>query len=166
MMHRIAVTFLSISLASCCGVEQPSFVAVPEAIFREPENGVIALDDEAGWPAARARLVAFLAAGGNRDNLDDGTIVVPDAELRYGPLLDTIAAPDNRDVEDLTDAVYAPWLVGPPLRHVVDARDEAPSPLSRRHVLADGRYWWIFAEKRDRLVGLMVVLRHDWQREE
>lgn len=159
-----AAFVLAFALAACCGVEQPSFVAVPEQIFREPVAAPIDLDDAAGWPLARQHLVAFLRAGGNQDNVEDGTVVLLDAEARYAPLLDAIAVSENRDVDDLAAGVYAAWLAGPPLRHVVDARDEAPT--RDRHVLLDGDFAWVFLASRQRLVGLTVVRRHDWQREE
>lgn len=155
---------LALVLAACCGVERPTYLAVPEQIFREPVAAPIDLEDAAGWPAARDRLVAFLRAGGNQDNVEDGTIVVLDAATRYAPLLDAVARPENRDVEDLAAGVYAPWLAGPPVRHVVDARDEAPG--RDRHVLFDGDFAWVFTASRRRLVGLTVVRRHDWRREE
>lgn len=156
-------------LAACCGVEIPRYVAIPEQIFREPaighiDLGKIDVENDATWPAAKASLLAFLKAGGNQDNVEDGTMVTPDAELRFEPLLAAIAQSANRDVADLTNYTYADWFSQPPLRHVVDARREAPQ--RDQYALADGDYWWIFSAKRQRLVGLTVVRRHDWQRTE
>jgi hypothetical protein len=166
-MRRLVVVSLAALLQASCSSTQTeiaSFVAIPEGIYRQPMEGRVDLDDAAAWDTDSEGLVRFLKAGGNQDNVEDRTWELPNAADRYGPLLALIAVAENRDVDDLTNGTYADWFNGEPLRHVVDARDEAPERT--RHALADDRFWWIFYEQRDRLVGLTVVRRYDWKLEE
>src|SRR5262245_35805930 len=86
----IAIPLLA---AGCCTVE-PSFVAVPPAIFRSE----IAVTNRITLPlsaSSREFLMKFLRAGGNRDNLEDGTVVDPAAEQHYGGLLDLLSREEN-----------------------------------------------------------------------
>ena len=141
----------------CCTVETP-FVAVPQAVFRSE----LSVTNRIALPlttTSREFLIKFLRAGGNRDNLEDGTIVDPAAERHYGGLLDLLGRSENLAVTNLTErGEFKHWLLGPAVRQVVDARDVAPpvlQPFALRDT--DGKYWWIFYHRQQRLTHLLVT---------
>jgi hypothetical protein len=108
---------------------------------------------------ARTALLAFLKAGGNNDNIDDGqvtTIAYPEAEERWGKLLDKLQSAENLDHEDLTNGTYQEWFSGAPIRQVIDAREEAPPSCAPRS-LQNERFIWIFTcGEGDSLGGVLV----------
>jgi hypothetical protein len=84
-------------------------------------------------------------------------VVDPQAESHYSPLLAALADQNNLALEDLTSKqTFKRWFPKPPIRQVVDAREEAPAILEPVAV-NDGKYWWIFYQHQKRLTELLVV---------
>jgi hypothetical protein len=131
---------MSSSIGACCpppaGAVAP-FVAVREQQLRSED---LALPLDAG---EKNSLLAFLAAGGNRDDVG-ANIVYPDAQQRYQPLLDKLGIPDNLDAADLTNGTYQSWFHDKPLRNVIDARAERPPTADPPFAVSDDRFWWVF----------------------
>jgi hypothetical protein len=151
---RLLALALVLSTSAACA-HGPLFVAVPEARFRSEvaleERITLPLD-----PEGRARLLAFLRAGGDRDRI--GTDVVdPAAATRYGPLLDRLSDASSLSLAHLTEkATYNAWFGDRRVRQVVDARAEAP-PAIDPVAATDGQYWWVFSHRQKRLASLLVV---------
>jgi hypothetical protein len=148
---------LVLILTGCC-TTAPLFVTVPEGIFRT-EGATRERMDLPLTPQSRQFLVRYLSAGGNRDNMADNTMVDPDADKHYGPLLDLLSRAENLSVSNLTKAgMFAKWFPGSPNRQVVDSRNEAP-PAIQPIAFQDDRqkYWWVFYHRRQQLDQLMVI---------
>ena len=122
----LALMLGALGRAGCvcnCPSETP-YVAVREEQFRSAEHALPLT------PAARAELLLFLGAGGNRNSIEDGVlvdVVYPDAAKRWGGALEMLGDPELLDVADLRTEAYARWFEGEPLGNVIDARKSAPS---------------------------------------
>ncbi|MGA2326598.1 MAG: hypothetical protein ABSH05_09965 [Bryobacteraceae bacterium] len=151
---RIAAV-LTLGLAAC----HVRYVPVREARFRTE----LARNERMPLPltaAGREKLLRFLRAGGDVDRVGN-TVADPAAEVHYGPLLDRLADSPLLTLEDLTEKqTLRKWLPGPVLRQVIDAREESPPAISPVAV-GDGRYWWIFYPRHQRLAELLVTLSAD-----
>ena len=164
-LRIILAIIVALLAAGCCTVETP-FVAVPPTIFRSE----VSVTNRIALPLtapSRESLMKFLRAGGNRDNLGDGTVVDLAAEQHYGGLLDLLGREENLAVTNLTErARFKRWLPGPAVRQVVDARESAP-PVPQPFALrdADGKYWWIFYHRHHRLTHVLVMTATPTQKE-
>lgn len=137
---RAAALAALLLLAGCPSIP---YVAVPEARFRTEvapgERLALPLDG-----AGRARLLAFLRAGGDALNVEAGNAVDLEAGRRYGPLLDRLAAKERPTLASLAPGgSYDAWFGKGRVRQVIDAREERP-PSRRPIAASDGRYWWVF----------------------
>jgi len=154
MKAKLVATVLLLSLSAC--TQRPvSYVAVPEAEFRTER----ARSDRIKLPLgadSRDKLLKFLKAGGDVNNIGVN-IVDPQTESRYAELLAALADPNKLALEDLTSKqTFRKWFPKPPIRQVVDAREEGP-PAVEPLAVTDGRYWWIFYQHQRRLTELLVV---------
>ncbi|HXU39255.1 MAG TPA: hypothetical protein VN937_23070 [Blastocatellia bacterium] len=138
-----------------CSTRPVTYVTVREAKFRTEVNS----RDRLKLPLsveARERLLRFFKAGGDTDRIGR-EIADPDAERRYAALLDKLSDPVNLSLEDLTEKqTFKNWFSKPPIRQVVDAREEAP-PAIDPVAVTDDKYWWIFYHHQKKLVELLVV---------
>ncbi len=153
----LSIVVVAAGLAGCC-TPKTAFVPVPETVFRTE----ITAHDRLSLPLTpdgRDALLRFLRAGGNRDNLGDNTLVDPTTGTHYGPLLNLLALEENLAATNLTDGVvFKRWFPHPPVRQVVDAREDAPPAIQPYAVLDDqGKYWWIFYPRHQQLLQLMVI---------
>jgi hypothetical protein len=161
---RLSRTLLAIGLfigaTACCHSQAiPETVAVREAQARSDDLTLPLTPD------ARSALLAFLRAGGNRDFLDEPP-QVPDADARYGALLDLLAAPETLKPDALTNGTYQRWFSHAPIRQVIDARQEAPPALNPPYAMTDGPYWWVFHRGDDGTLSTLVVFKAVTKREE
>jgi hypothetical protein len=140
---------------SACSQRPVTYVAVPEGEFRTEKTK----SDRIKLPLnaeSREKLLKFLKAGGDANNVGLN-IVDPQAEAHYSALLAALADPNNLALENLTSRqTFKRWFPKPPIRQVVDAREEAPAILEPVAV-SDGKYWWIFYQHQKRLTELLVV---------
>lgn len=161
-----AVGFYAFGASACApkpGVAQAPCVAVREALFRSDAYPLPLQAD------ARSELVLFLRVGANRDGIDDGqpvTEVYPDAEVRWGGLLDALQDAANVELADMSNGTYRAWFQAPAWRQVVDSRDERPNLACPPFVFQQDRLEWIFkCGDGGKLAELIVQLRSA-QREE
>jgi hypothetical protein len=144
LVRLLLVGCCASSVVGCCApspMNPPALMAVREEVSRS-RSFALPLDD-----ASRQGLLMFLAAGGNNDGIEDDqviTLVYPDAEVRFGPLLAALSQPANVDLADMSNGTYAAWLKGAPLRHVVDARDPRPNLACPPFAFSQDRFVWIF----------------------
>ena len=152
---RLAALLLvaAVALGACC--RTVAYVPVREARFRSE----LTAQDRLALPLSepdRARLLAFLRAGGDADKI--GTdVVLPDAMNAYGSLLARLSDGSRLALSDLTESsAYDGWFGKVRIRQVIDAREES-SPIIDPVAASDGRFWWIFYVHHGRLSGLLVV---------
>lgn len=160
--RSVLLAALLVSASGCCHhpqLEGPAVVAVREAQLRSDD---VALPLT---PEARTNLLAFLRTGGNRDFLEDPP-QVPDADARYGPLLDLLSSPEHLQPQALTDGTFRRWFPNAPLRQVIDARQARPPALDAPYALNDGRYWWVFSRGDDGTLAKLVIFKALEKREE
>ncbi len=153
----LCIVAVAVCLAGCC-TPRTAFVPVPETVFRTETNSF----DRLALPLTAAEgdsLLRFLRAGGNRDNLTDNTFVDPTAGTHYGPLLELLSHAENLAATNLTTgSEFARWFPHPPVRQVMDAREDAPPAIQPYALLDDqGKYWWIFYPRHQQLLQLMVI---------
>ncbi|WP_164018591.1 hypothetical protein [Pyxidicoccus trucidator] len=137
----LSLSALLVGATGCCRAPFP-FVAVREEVLRS-DTVTLPLD-----PQGREHLLAFLRAGGDRDLMEEPP-QLPEADQHYGPLLELLSSPENLDQEDINredmgSGPYRQFFSSKPLRDVIDARQERPSPLNPPYALSDGRFWWLF----------------------
>lgn len=161
--RSMLLAVLLVSASGCCHhppqLVGPDVVAVREAQLRSDDVPLPLTPD------GRTRLLAFLRTGGDRDFLEDPP-QVPDADARYGPLLDLLSSPEHLQPQALTDGTYRRWFASPPLRQVIDARKDRPTPLDAPYALNDGRYWWVFSRGDEGTLAKLVVFKALEKREE
>lgn len=149
--------FLAVGLliVAGCSTRPVAYVTVRESKFRTEVNR----SDRLKLPLsveARERLLRFFKAGGDTDRIGR-EIADPEAEKRYTQLLDMLSDPGNLALENLTEKqTFKNWFSKPPIRQVVDAREEAP-PAIDPVAVTDDKYWWIFYHHQKKLVELLVV---------
>jgi hypothetical protein len=149
----IALLLLSLS---ACTPRPVAFVAVREAKFRcEGERGQrikLPLTAE-----SRERLMKFFRSGGVSDSVS--TLVDPEAEKKYGPVLDSLG--DNHNLtlgDDLSKHVFCEVAVElcrnstrfakrQSIRQVIDARETGPPKIDPVAVMDDS-YWWVFSHSQ------------------
>jgi hypothetical protein len=165
-MTRFAIPRLDVCLVllasaaggACCApsTERPTaLIAVRESVSRS-STFPLPLDE-----ASRQSLLMFLAAGGSNDGIEEGqliTVVYPDAEKRWGSLLQALSVASNVELADMSGGTYASWFKEPPLRQVVDARDERTNVACPPFAFSQDRFVWIFKCGKDAkaLEGLFV----------
>jgi hypothetical protein len=155
MTKRKLILALGLLLVAGCNARPVTYVTVREAKFRTEVNRGDRLKLPLS-PESRERLLRFFKAGGDTDRIGR-EIADPEAEKRYTPLLEKLSDPGNLSLEDLTEKqTFKIWFAKPPIRQVVDAREEAP-PAIDPVAVTDDRYWWIFYQHQKKLVELLVV---------
>jgi hypothetical protein len=101
-------------------------------------------------------ILRFIEAGGNAQNMKDGTVVDPRPETAYGELL-ALLRRDLTKEAIVKQRVLEKWLPGPPVYGAVDARIQTP-PADLPLALHDARYWWIFyPNSQGQLTGLVIT---------
>jgi hypothetical protein len=117
------------------------FVAVREIDLRSDRYPLPLTAD------ARGQILMYLAAGGDKAGIDEGTVVTmvyPDAEQRWGELLATMQSPANVDADDLTNGTYRKWFQEEPVRQIIDASAQRPNVACPPYAVRQDRFVWIF----------------------
>jgi hypothetical protein len=156
----IAGVWLPLAMAGC--IHRQPIVAIPEANLRSE----VKLEERIHLPltaAGREKVEAFLAAGGNTDNIDNHGKLInisdPDAPKNFQPLLNRLSEPNHLRVEDLTPRnTLNAWLHGKAIFGVADAREPAPRP-QQALAICDGRYCWVFYPQGHDLTELTVAVK-------
>jgi hypothetical protein len=156
MMRRgvLAAVCVSTALAFAACATPVAYVPVREARFRSEKvtNNPIQVPLA---PTDRDWLLAFLRAGGDKDRIGM-EVVAPDAEARYGALLDLLSEDRNLSLESITEGdTFSAWFGHSFVRQVIDARADSP-PAIDPVAVTDGTYWWIFTVRHKRLSSLLV----------
>lgn len=141
---------------SACTPKPVAYVAVREAKFRcEGERGErikLPLTAE-----SRERLMSFFRSGGVSDSVS--TLVDPEAEKKYGPVLDSLGDSHNLTLgDDLSKHVFcdvavelcrhSTWFAKrQSIRQVIDARETGPPKIDPVAVMDDS-YWWVFSHRQ------------------
>jgi hypothetical protein len=153
LLPIIALLLLNMS---ACSPRPVAFVAVREAKFRcEGDSGQrIKLPLT---PESRERLMKFFRSGGVSDSVS--TLVDPEAEKKYGPVLDSLGDSHNLTLgDDLSKHVFCEVAVElcrnstrfakrQSIRQVIDARETGPPKIDPVAVLDDS-YWWVFSHRQ------------------
>lgn len=150
----LLITALALTLWGCATPEV-AYVPVRESRFRSE----VTSQERIRLPLTaelRERLLKFFRAGGDTDRIGRD-IADPEAETRYGPLLDLLSDPQHLALADLTEKdTYKAWFQGQAVRQVIDAREESP-PTIDPVAMTDGKYWWVFFHRRRALTELLVI---------
>ena len=149
------ITLLLLSVSGC-GPKPVTYVAIREARFRcEGEQGArlqLPLTRE-----SRDRMMAFFKNGGVNDGVS--TLVDPEAEKKYGPVLDALS--DSRNLvlgDDLSRHNFCDiaaelcrrtnlFAKRQTTRQVIDAREKSPPKIDPVAVM-DDQYWWVFTSRQ------------------
>ena len=163
MQKSACLLLVVIALLGGCGHSGQILIPVPPREFRSEAQTAERIQLPLPDDAARARLLAFLRAGGDSRKAKKGKPAVdPNPEVRYGALLDLLGrkGPPALTLDDLTKKpTFQRWFRGPVMWNVIDARDEAyPKDEVSPAAVTDGSYWWVFYPAADgRLSGLLVI---------
>ena len=165
MKHSVIAGGLGVLLlaAGCCSLP-PAFVSVREAIYRSEEDTTNRLELPLTAPG-RESVLQLLRTGRNQTLDNTATMVEPEAEKKYGGLLDLLAGSAPLVVSNLVadpkfkaTPAFKPWFPKPALRQVIDAREKYSLPLQPYAYLdAEGKYWWVFYHRQKKLTHVLVT---------
>jgi hypothetical protein len=165
MKALVTISTLGLLLfAVGCNTGQPPHVPVREAIYRSEAASTNRIALPLGVQS-RGFLLQFLRSSRNPAVERDSTMVEPQAEIRYGGLLDLLSNQEHLAVSNLVaderftaTAAFKPWFPKPAIRQVIDAREEDVLPVQPYAFLdADGKYWWVFYHRHQVVTSLLVT---------
>jgi hypothetical protein len=115
-------------------------LAVPEHILSLREN--LPLNE-----VTRARVVDFIAAGGQQRAGGTGATPIPAVERDFGRVLDLLTGPNNLHFNDFERRLSAIGPLGDRERPIIDAREEYPDELGRVAYRLHDFWFVLYAQK-------------------
>lgn len=138
MTRSRLTSVLLLFLVVACAAPRP--LAVPEHILALRED--LPLND-----VTRARVVHFIAAGGQQREGGTAATPIPAVERDFGKVLDLLKEPHNLRFNDFERHLSAAGPLGDRQKPIIDAREEYPDELGRVAYLLRNFWFVLYAQK-------------------